>query len=259
MYVDMIDLLNIYNHLDMFVLILLRISGFVFVSPLIGRREVPSISKIGISIYLAYILIIAGKPNMQVLPTGVGQYIVICILETLKGILLGFLSTIFFSIFATAGQLMDMQIGFHMGGLLDPKYGTKIPLTGNFLNIIAFVIFLKLNGHLQMIYILSESYAANPIGSIILKINIASIFTSAFSLAYLFAVKIALPVILIILFSEVVLGIMIKFIPQMNIFVVGIPIKILSGVVALLFIITPFVNVLDSIFESMYTFASQLF
>lgn len=255
----MMDLLNIYNHLDIFVLILLRISGFVFVSPLIGRKEVPSITKIGISIYLTYILIIADKPNMQFLPEGIGQYIVICVLETLKGMLLGFLSTIFFSIFATAGQLMDTQIGFHMGGLLDPEYGTKIPLTGNLLNIIAFVIFLKLDGHLQLIYILSESYAANPIGTILVKINIASIFTNAFSLAYLFAVKIALPVILVILFSEVVLGIMIKFIPQMNIFVVGIPIKILAGVFTLFFIITPFVNILNDIFESMFKFTSQLF
>lgn len=251
-------LFDLYNQLDIFVIVLLRISGFIFSSPLFGRNEIPSLSKIGISIYLAYILILAGIP-IDIALTGIGQFVIVCLLETIKGILLGFLLSIFFSIFVTSGKLIDLQMGFSMGGLLDPEYSVKIPITGNLLNVIAFIIFLKLNGHLQLIYIISESYIVNPIGNIDLLSNISNIITSAFSISYLFAVKIALPIILIVIFCEVVLAIIIKFIPQMNIFVIGIPVKILIGILTLFFIITPLVNVLDTIFESMYNFASQLY
>lgn len=256
----MVDFLSgIFNQLDLFILIILRISGYVFTSPIFGRKEIPNLSKIGVCLFLTYILFNIGKPTIAVIPAGLGQFVVLCIFETLKGMLMGILNTIFFTVFIIAGQLIDTEVGFRMGGLLDPMYGVKIPLTGNLFNIAAFVVFLNLNGHLHMINILSDTYVFSPVGSAFAIENIASIFTSAFSLAYLFAIKIALPLVLIIIFIDVILGIMIKFIPQMNIFVIGIPLKLLVGVFALFYLVSPLVNFFSEVFNSMYTFVSQLY
>lgn len=252
-------LFNIYNHLDLFILVMLRVLGCIVSIPLLGRKEVPNLFKISVGIYFTFILITADKAFIEVVPEGLGQYILLCVFETIKGLLIGFLTSIFFSIFTISGQVIDAQIGFHSGGILDTEYGTKIPLTGNLMNVIAFIVFLKLDGHLIMIRIFSDSYLVNHIGSFFSIENIYNIFTSAFSIAYLLALKIAFPIILIILFVEAVLSIMIKFMPQLNIFVVGIPLKLLVGIFTLVFYITPLIKVTEGMFNSMYNFISQLY
>ncbi len=250
---------NILNQVDLFILILLRISGFIFISPFWGRKEVQNIFKICFCVYFAYVMILSGRVEMQAMPLGLGQYVLVCILETVKGMLVGFLSSIFFSMFLMAGQIIDLHMGFQTGGILDRNYGVKVSQAAKILNIGALIVFMYLNGHLQMINIIANSYSLNQIGS---GLSIESIYTlvvSSFSFSALIAFKITLPIILIVLFTNVILGTMIKFVPQLNIFAVGIPLKIVVGIFSFIFLIEPFIRYLDNIFTALFDYMSRLY
>jgi flagellar biosynthetic protein FliR len=237
----------------------MRISGYVLVSPIFGRREVSNFLKISLILYLSYIIIFSENFSMEYVPASNFQFISMAIVELLKGFLTGFMTSLFFSAFLTAGQFIDIRIGFRMGGILDPQYGIKTPLSSNVLNILAMAIFLILDGHLQLINIVSHTYQVSPIGNLEFLKNIYLVFTGAFSFAFLSAFKIALPIILMIFLADVVLLVLIKFMPQMNIFVIGIPMKILVGIFSLFYIIEPFSDFLDPYFNTMYENIWQIF
>lgn len=255
----MAELFWLFGKLDIFIITLVRIAGYLFTSPILGRREIPNVLKVSTSILIVYILIFTDNITFAVVPESIGQFMSLCFVESIKGMVLGLLSSFFFSAFLTAGQILDSQIGFQMGGLLDPQYGIRTSLSGNLLNIIALTVFMALDGHLQLIKLLSNTYSLSPIGSITMFLDLKSIFISAFSFAFLAAVKIALPITLIILLTDVILAIIIKFIPQMNIFVIGIPMKIAIGLFAMFYIIGPTVAYLDGFYNRMFEDLTGLF
>ena len=255
----MIELFSLYNNLDVFIIIAMRTSGYVLVSPIFGRREVSSFLKISLVLYLTYIIIFSENFSMDYIPeTGV-QFIALALVELVKGFLIGFVTSLFFSAFLTAGQFIDIRIGFRMGGILDPQFGIQTPLSSNVLNVVAMAVFLILDGHLQLINIVSETYALSPVGNLEFLKNIYLVFTGAFSFVFLSAFKIALPIILMIFIADVVLLVLIKFMPQMNIFVIGIPMKILVGLFSLFYIIEPFAEFLDPYFNAIYRNIWQIF
>ncbi len=248
----MFELFELYNNLDLFVLVGLRVSGYILSSPFFGRNEVNSLLKISLIIYLTYILIFSQWVHFETIPTNQFQFIAFSVVEVLKGLLMGFMSSLFFSAFLTAGFFIDSQIGYRMGGLLDPKYGINTSLTANILNIIVLLVFLVLNGHLQMIHLLSHTYIISPIGNLSFTANLYNLFISSFSFVFLAAFKVALPLFLITFFVDVILVVMIKFMPQLNIFVIGIPTKLLVGLFSLFYIIEPIINFLDPYFVSLF-------
>jgi flagellar biosynthetic protein FliR len=255
----MAELFWLYGKLDIFIIALVRIAGYLFTSPVLGRREIPSPLKVSMSVFIVYILIFTDSIAFSTVPTSIGEFISLCIIESLKGMILGLLSSFFFSAFLTAGQIIDSQIGFQMGGILDPQYGVKTSLSANLLNIVALTVFLSLDGHLQLIKLLSNTYMMSPIGSMAMFFDFQNIFVFAFSFAFLAAVKISLPITLIILLTDVILAIIIKFVPQMNIFVIGIPIKIIVGLFTMVYIIGPTVAYLDVFYNKMFEDLAGLF
>jgi len=252
------ELYDLYINLDIFIWVLLRITAFLLACPLFGRKEIPSVTKIGLSIFLAYILIISGRVSVLRYPASLAEFTLVCLNETLRGMLMGFASSIIFSVLANAGRLIDTAIGFQMAEVYDPVYGAKTSVSANLLNVAAFLVFLSVNGHLHMIKILSDSYSASPIGTGFNASVLYDIVVSAFSFSFLISLKLVLPVIIIILLSEAVMGMILKFIPQMNIFIIGMPLKVLIGLFALFYLITPLTMTFDNIFDSVYEYARRI-
>ncbi len=250
---------SFFSEIDFYVIVLSRLLGFMMISPFWGRKEIPNILKVAFALLLTFIIIFTGQIDNSTLPNNIVAYAVVVVVEIIKGILIGFLSNLIFSIFLAAGQIIDSMIGFRMGGILDVNYGIQMPLSARLLNIAALIVFLQLDGHLQMIKILTNSFTQSQVGTFFSLSSLAGLFTSAYSFAYLAAVKIALPVILVFLLTNIVLGIMIKFVPQLNIFVVGIPLKIVLGLYSFIFLVSPFIRYLDSIFNTMFNLFTNIF
>jgi flagellar biosynthesis protein FliR len=237
-------------------LLFLRVSGLFALSPVLGRSNVPAMAKIGLSLLLSFIFL-AAYPVSSAPPIDSSNLIafaLLCVKELLIGLVMGYMTTLFFDVVVMAGQIMDVQIGFGMAQIYDPGMQTSVSLVGELLNYGLLLYFLAMGGHLTLIRILYFSFQTIPVGQVVLAPGIADVCINAFGMAVSMAVSLALPIMAAEVILEVVMGIMIRSVPQLNIFVVGLSVKILVGLFALALMIPFFSSYGDKIFESLFTF-----
>lgn len=249
---------GIFDNIRAFVLILLRISGFVFVSPVFGRRGIPPVLKICFCMLMAYIVFSGYGPSISADSLDVLQLTILCVREVLIGIVFGFTTVIFFSVFYMAGQVLDIQMGFQLGSVYDPQLGERVPLTGNLIYTFAFITFIITGGHLKLIYMLYQMYETVPVMGGSITALLTNVVIGGFNNALLFAINMALPMVIMMMVCEFALGLMVRFVPQMNVFIVGIPIKILVGYMVMMFMIAPLSGLFELLFDSMFEFSQSV-
>jgi flagellar biosynthetic protein FliR len=233
-------------------------SAYVFISPIFGRQGIPAITKVGISMLLSVFVLQGFNQTISIDDLSLVAFVVVVAKEAIIGLLLGYTTTVFFSVFYIAGQIIDMQMGFQMGGMFDAQLNSQVPISGNLLYAFAILTFLQLNGHLKLLYILYHCYEAIPIMGGNIVASLTNVVITGFFVAFTLAVRLVLPVILIMLIIQGVLGVMVKFIPQLNIFIIGIPIKIFIGFFVLFYMVSPMVNMFETIFDEMMLYTQSV-
>ena len=147
------------------------------------------------------------------------------------------------------GQIIDMKIGFGMANVIDPQNRVQIPLLGNFYYIFSFIIFLGINGHHRIILALRDSYSYITINSFNYTESTKTLIIDILAKSFEIGLKLSLPIVVVIFLADIILGILSKTIPQLNVFVVGMPFKILIGLVLILVGIPIFFNSIDGILD----------
>ncbi len=246
-------------NLDNFILMFLRTSALIISSPIFGRKNVPNIVKVCFCTLLTYVIFASVATPVVIRYSNILEYSLLCIKELLYGVVLGYVTTLFFSLTQTAGHVTDMMMGFGMVNVFDVQNRIKVPLTGNLLYIILIITFFAANAHLQLIYILQATFAQVPIGSVTLNPKIAYVAIEVFILAFVMALNVAMPIIASGLLGEVVMGIIVKMVPQMNIFVVGLPLKVILGILMLFLVLPAYISYTDIIFREMFSSIDAMF
>ncbi len=241
------EILNlIFNQYEIFLIVLIRVSGIFVFSPFFSSQNVPAIMKIGLSFALGILISLS-------LPVGIdieNQLLLIIILkEFMIGVVIGFIAYAFMTSFYVLGQVIDMKIGFGMANVFDPQNKIQVPLIGNFYYILSFLFLLMINGHHVIIQALIDSYEFLPIGTFNYGENTLSIVVNSVAKAFEIGFKLSFPVVAIIFLTDVVLGIMAKAIPQMNVFVVGMPLKVFIGLIIIMLTIPVFYASVSGIFD----------
>jgi len=241
----------IFYRIDIFILILVRMSGLFVISPIFGRRNIPSYFKIGFAFMVSLILVnIVEIPNPDYYDN-IYSYVFLVIKEFLVGLSLGFISYAMFSAIYLAGQLIDMQIGFGMVNVLDPISNIQVPITSNFYFILGMLVFLAINGQHVLIKALFDSYNYVQLGSVTINDSLLEDFIRIFRGMFITGFKIAAPITAAVLISDVTLGILSKTVPQLNVFVVGLPFKTILGIVVMMISIPAFIMLLEALFNDM--------
>ena len=243
---------NVSLRLDLFILMLIRMSALIVSSPIFGRKTLPNLLKICLCLAVTYVMFAANMDAAQPEYDSFLEFGVLCVKELLFGLVLGFTTTLFFSLVQTSGQYIDMQMGFGMVNVLDVQNNVSVPITGNLLNIVLIIAFFGVNGHLKLISILGNTFAQIPVGTVTLDPEIGMTALEVFILAFLLSVHVALPLIASGLLGEVAMGFITRAVPQVNVFVVGIPLKVLLGLLMLLIVLPVYVNFTDVIFDRMF-------
>ena len=150
------------NKYQLFLLIFVRVSGIFIFSPLFSSQNVPNPLKLGFSFFVSILL--TTTLNVDYLSSIETNYVLLIIKELMLGLIIGYVSYAFFSAFYVLGQIVDMEIGFGMVNVIDPQNKVQVPVMGNFYYILAFLVFLMVNGHHIVIRALIESYELVPIG-----------------------------------------------------------------------------------------------
>lgn len=248
------------GHLDYMLLLFLRVSGLLIGSPIFGRKNVPNIAKIGFCGILSVLFLYgAGMPETWVSYRTVLEYALTCVRELLFGFAMGFVLSAMFAVALTAGGMMDTQIGFSMVSVYDPQNNTQAPVSGNLLNIMLIVLFFSMDGHLKLIGMLYRTLETVPIGHAVPAMQIALTAVEVMSQSLVLSVMVAMPVVAAGLVLEFALGAMIKTVPQMNMFVVGLPVKIIVGLLVLGGALTVFADFSKGIFGMAFDFIDKMF
>lgn len=236
---------------EILLLILVRISCFVFVAPFYGMNNVPSRVKIGLSVLVA-ILIFHSVDKTAVAYTGMIGYAVIVLREGITGLLIGLAANICNSIILFAGNIIDMDIGLAMAQEFDPMTKSQVTITGNLYQYFVLLMLLATNMHHYILRALVDSYEVVPInGQVFDWESIANAWVLYLGDMFVIAFRIVLPVFACIMILNCILGIMAKVAPQMNMFAVGIQLKVLLGLVVLFLTVTLLPGISDFIFKEM--------
>jgi flagellar biosynthetic protein FliR len=248
--VDFFALLQ--NQVGFFMLIFVRITGIFLMAPVFGSKNVNTYIKAGLALVITYILFPLAFNSNIVIPEHFVPYLFIVLGELIVGLIIGFVSSLVFSAIQMSGQLLDMQIGFGVINIIDPQSGGQIPLIGNFKYILALLIFLATNGHHVLLSALFTSFKLIPVTGVIVHTNLTEFIVRMVSGTFVIALKISMPILITIIITDIALGILARTMPQMNIFVVGVPVKILIGLFVLSLALPFYIIFLEMAFDGMY-------
>lgn len=243
---------NLPNYVNVFLFVLIRVTSIFIVSPIFGRRNMPTMLKLGFGVLISFIIFPTIDLNAVKKYDSVFEIVSVILNEFMVGLILGFVSYMCFQAIYIAGQIIDMQVGFSMVNTLDPQSNIQMPITATFFNIIAMLLFLALNGHHMLISAVFYSYKILPIGSATLGNVLMTDMLKMFSDMFVIGFKIAAPIMAAIFITDLALGILSKTVPQMNVFVVGMPIKIFVGIVVLVMMLPVFSSIMEVLLDGMY-------
>lgn len=216
-----------------FLLVLVRISTAIVAMPIFGSRGIPPQAKIGLAVLLSLIVLPLhqgpARPaaeDMLVFAAAVGS-------EALIGFVIGIAVALVFQALEMGASLIGVQIGFSLGELINPMTGGQSGVMESFYRVLATLVFFSINGHHLAIAGLLHTFEVVPAGTADLTLIAGDRVVPFFIALFGIAVQVALPVTAALLLTDLALGIVERAVPQMNVLVVGLPLKVGVGVFVL--------------------------
>ena len=235
-----------------FLLILARMSGCIFFNQLFGRGNIPALLKTSLSLFLAITV-------YGMIPTGgdmvigsVIEYALLIAKEIFIGYLIGYIINLFFGTVVIGGEIMDMQIGMSMSKIYDPSSNLSMGISGSFLNVILMLIFLSANGHLTLIQIFITSCKLIEVGNFSIPKDLLFNMVELFRQVLILALKLSMPVMAVEIILEAGIGILMKAIPQIQVFSVNVQLKILVGLLLIIMLVPTFSTFIDNVVTLMF-------
>lgn len=218
---------------EYFFLILVRMSAFIAVAPYFSMSQVPTKVKVGIAFSVSMLLWFM-VPEGTIVYETVIDYAVIVLKEAVVGLLIGFAASLCNYIILFAGRIIDMDMGFAMVNVFDPVTKEQVSISGTLYNYLIMLCLLCSGMHTYVLRALIDSYQLIPINEAVFNINGLYQGMLEFLSDYvIIGFRICLPIFMSIMVLNVVLGVLAKVAPQMNMFVVGMQLKILTGLVVM--------------------------
>lgn len=220
----------------------IRILAMLATAPVFDNRTVQRRTRVGLAALIA-ILMMPLLPAPPVLSSA--QAIPVLIQQILIGVAMGFSMRLVFAAFEMAGDLLGLQMGLAFAQFIDPARGTQTPLIGSFLGVLASLVFLVIDGHLLVIAAVVQSFELIPVSANLSVVNTQNI-AMAGSIMFMLALQISLPVMAAVLISNIVLGILARAAPQLNVMSIGFSITIGVGLWILWVSLPYFIAGIDS-------------
>ena len=232
-----------------YLLLFARTVSVCSIAPIFGGRNVPAMARIGISASLAFIFSLAlPEPGIDTR----NLFLILLPSEVLVGFSIGFISLLIFNAVQMAGNLIDIPMGFSMANVFDPNTETNLPIMGDFYYVLTMLLFVVTNAHHLLISAILDSYNYFAVGQIA-KLGILSGFTDIFARMFVIGVRISIPVVGVMLMSDAALALLARTVPSLNAFIMGAPIKIGFGSIAMFLGLGAFISFAVSLLHSSKT------
>ncbi len=232
------------------ILVFARVMGIFSFNPIFSRKNIPNHVKIGASLALA-VVIITSQGQQSVEYNSLGAFAAAVFMETFVGFVLGFLTQMFLSTMLLAGDVMDTQSGLGMAKIYDPSSGVQMPLFGSITTYMFVLYFFVTNAHLSYIKIFALSFDVIPLGVQHINTNLGMVIVEYFATILTLSMKLAMPMIVAQLLLEICTGILMKAVPQIQVMVVNMQLKLMFGLILLFILAVPISNFLDKYMGTM--------
>jgi flagellar biosynthetic protein FliR len=238
------------GQVTMLFLVMLRSTGMVFTAPIFGHHAIPTLVKIGLSAALAVALAVPAGSSAGTLPLVMAAPI-----ELIIGTALGFMLSMGFQAVEVAGKVVSIQLGLSLGAVFSPTDQESATAIDPFFSVLAGLLFLALGLHLALVQALANSFSAYPIGAgWPADLPLTGARTIALSLEL--GVRVALPIALVLLMVELAVALLARAIPQINVFILGLPLKMLVGIAVLAMAMPSLVAGATSLFRFVFDAAT---
>lgn len=233
-------------------LIFVRTLGIFSAAPIFGHKNIPTTVRICLSFMLCLILLPTIAPISPEILRNVFLLAEAVIREAIVGLVIGFVANMIFLAIQLAGDAVDIQIGFGLANIADPLQGTQSSLVGQFQYIIGTLLFLAMNGHHMILAALVRSFRIVPLNGAVFHPEVAGRILDLLTMFFVVGLQIAAPVMLTVFLTDMALGLLGRTVPQMNLLMVGFPVKILVGMTFLLVSLPIFLPLCQNLFSGMY-------
>lgn len=210
----------------------LRVLALFTSAPVLSSRAFPLRAKISLSFLIA-LAMQANLPPSEVIPINSPFAVAVAIQQVFVGLALGFSVRLVFAAVELAGEVVGFQMGLNFAAFFDPSLNAQSSAVARFFSQIASLLFVVMNGHILLIMSISKSFVAFPISPHFLDVMLAMRPQKIGAEIFSSALWIALPMLGILLFANMTLGIISRVSPQMNIFAIGFPITLVVGMLGI--------------------------
>ena len=225
----MIDYSFSYGDLELFLLIFVRVASFVYIAPFFSMSNTPSRVRVGLAFFISVLLYQTG-PEQEVAYDTLTGYTIIVMKEAVTGFLIGFGANLCTAVVSFAGQIADMEMGLSMASLFDPATKQQTTITGVYYNYMVLLLLMISGMHRYLLKALAETYELIPINRAVFHDDALLQALITFMGDYIIVgFRICLPIFAVMIILNAVLGILAKVSPQLNMFAVGIQMKVLVG------------------------------
>ena len=245
------------EHFEFYLLIIMRMAGFIFTAPFFSYTAIQRKIKALFAVMISFVVIFT-VPYTPLNYVGTIGFAALAVKETVVGITIGFVANLCLYIINFAGSIMDMEIGFSMVNVLNPVTNAQTTISGSLYTYLVMLLMIVTNMHHYILRAVIESYTLVPIGTAVIGSKVTDsvvlFLTDFFSIGF----RIVLPIFGCMLVINVILGVLTRMAPQMNMFVVGMQLKVLAGIVVLVFVVSTIPSVADFIFAEMKQLVSSI-
>ncbi|HLY65431.1 MAG TPA: flagellar biosynthetic protein FliR [Chloroflexota bacterium] len=246
------------NYLGNLFLVFVRVGAMLSSAPLLNGRAIPGVLKVGLALLLTFLLLPMNQGHFVEVPFEWLPLTLLVAKEIGVGAVIGFAANLVFSAMQVAGQFMGLQVGFTLANVIDPLFSDSVSLIDQLYVILASFIFLAIDGHHMLILAVQQSLDIVPLGAFHITgpfIDQLVVMTGGIFVA---ALRLALPITAALLLADVALGLMARTVPQINVFVVGLPIKIFVGFIVILVTLPSVGGLIGNLFRSSFVDLSNL-
>ena len=236
--------------LTLFSLILMRMSGFVLMNPILGRNNIPARVKAGFIFVLALTVYSSSMEEAFEIVSTV-EFAFLLLKEFAAGYVVGYVMHLFFFIVSFAGYIIDYQMGLSMSTVYDPQSNAQMPVTGSLLQTWLILLFFAVDGHLALMRILLTSAEIVPYGGIVVTEGLALRIIDIFLECVEMGLRLAMPMMAAEFLVEMGVGVLNKVVPQISIFVINIQMKLIVGIGLLVLLFAPTGEFIEKIMTTM--------
>jgi len=224
-----------------FAMVLTRISAFFLVLPVFGWKSIPVRVKVAMTVLMAFFFSMAMPPAINTSHISALEAGLLIANEATYGLALGLIVTVLFSAVKLSGRIVERQMGLAMAQILDPMTGERTQPLSSLLEMIFIILFLSANGHHLLLLIISRSFETIPVGSVPTIPVLSSGIIKAGSTMFLLGLRLAAPMLAAFLLLMVVLAVLARMVPEMNILFISLPLRVGLGLL-MAAIFLPFIN-----------------